>query len=143
MRPPTALEFPMTFHGWIWIFSATAHYNIFSYFHCNFTFSLVQSILKHVIAAIPASGQKVLPMMAKVLAHRLVNGRDNGRSAVDFLAKLSSIIASELPGAREELQSLQWKDLPLIPDVNEILEPSKYKNSETQRSVQNAIWSIN
>lgn len=69
--------------------------------------------------------------MAKVLAHKLVNdacdlqaAKENGRSAVDFLAKLSLIIASEVPGARDELQSLQWNDLPLIPVVKEIHEPS-------------------
>ncbi len=28
MRPPTSLKFPMTFHGWVWIFSGTAHYKI-------------------------------------------------------------------------------------------------------------------
>ncbi len=74
--------------------------------------------------------------MAKVLAHKLVNGsvdlqtaKENGQSAVEFLAKLSSVIALEVPGAREKLQSLQWKDLPLIPVVEEIHEPSKYKKN--------------
>ena len=70
--------------------------------------------------------------MAKILAHKLVSGsvdlqtaKENGRSAVDFLAKLSSIIALEVHGAREEIQTLQWKDLPLIPALKEIHEPSK------------------
>ena len=34
---------------------------------------MVQSILEHVVSAIPASGPKVLPM-AKVLSQNLVNG---------------------------------------------------------------------
>ena len=96
---------------------------------------MVQRILEHVISAIPASGPRVLPM-AKVLAYHLVNSscdletaKENGRSAVDFLANLSLIIASEVPGACEELQALQWKDLPLIPVVKEIHEPSKYGNN--------------
>ena len=93
---------------------------------------MIQRILEHVITAIPAAGPRVLPM-AKTLAYKLVDGscdlqtaKENGRSAIDFLAKLSSVIASEVPQAREELQSLQWKDLPLIPVVKEIHEPSKY-----------------
>ena len=93
---------------------------------------MIQRILEHVITALPAAGPRVLPM-AKALAYKLVDGscdlqaaKENGRSAIDFLAKLSSVIASEVPQAREELQALQWKDLPLIPVVKEIHEPSKY-----------------
>ena len=96
---------------------------------------MVQSILEHVVSAIPAAGPKVLPM-AKVLSKNLVNGscdlqtaKQNGQSAIDFLSKLSSIIALNVPAAVEDLQSLQWKDLPLIPVVDEIRKPSKFEQS--------------
>ena len=99
---------------------------------CHLTnFSLVQRILEHVVTAIPAAGPHVLPL-AKVLMDKLVvNSSDletaikNGQAAIFFLTKLSSIIALEVHQGREEVQTLQWKDLPLIPVVKEIHEPSK------------------
>ena len=94
-------------------------------------FSLVQQILEHVVTAIPAAGPQVLPL-AKVLMDKLVDNssdletaKENGRAAIVFLTKLSSIIALEVPQGREEVQALQWKDLPLIPVGKEIHEPSK------------------
>ena len=106
--------------------------------HISFTiscqlsnFSLVQQILEHVVTAIPAAGPHVLPL-AKVLMDKLVDNssdletaKKNGRAAIVFLTKLSSIIALEVPQGREEVQALQWKDLPLIPVGKEIHEPSK------------------
>ena len=106
--------------------------------HISFTiscqlsnFSLVQRILEHVVTAIPAAGPHVLPL-AKVLMDKLVDNssdldtaKKNGRAAIVFLTKLSSIIALEVPQGREEVQALQWKDLPLIPVGKEIHEPSK------------------
>ena len=96
---------------------------------------MIQRVLEHVVSAIPASGPKVLPM-AKVLSQNLVSGsrdlqtaKENGQSVIDFLSKLSSIIALNVPEASEDLQSLQWKDLPLIPVVDEIHKPSKFERS--------------
>jgi len=93
---------------------------------------LLQKILEHVITVIPASGFQVLPM-AKVLAHNLVKGsselqtaKENGQSAVDFLANLSSNIASAVPGAHADLKELPWRKLPLIPVSEEIKKPRKY-----------------
>jgi len=83
----------------------------------------------------PESGPKILPM-ATVLAHNLVHNSSDEEtaaedlhtgchSAIEFLAKLSSIIAIEVPGAREDLTSLQWRDLPSIPATSELHEASK------------------
>ena len=92
-------------------------------------FSLVQRILEHVITANPAAGPHVLPM-ARALVYMLVDNfsdletaKKNGRAAIDFLTKLSSIIALKVPQGRD--QALQWKDLPLIAVVKEIHESSK------------------
>ena len=98
----------------------------------RFPFSLVQKILEHVITVVPEAGLQVLPM-ATVLACNLVKAssdfeaaKENGQSAVVFIAKLSKIIAAEfkVPGASKDLKS--WKDLPLIPVKEEIKKPSEY-----------------
>lgn len=94
--------------------------------------SMVQQILEHVITAVPASGLQVLPM-AKVLAQNLVQGscssereaKESGLTAIEFLSKLCSIIASEVPGAKKDLDKLPWKELSLIPVTEEIFRPSK------------------
>ena len=92
--------------------------------------SMIQKILEHVITAVPASGLQVLPM-ATLLAQNLVKGsselekaKDNGLSAIEFLSKLLSILASEVPGARKDVETLPWKELPLIPVAQEIRKPS-------------------
>ena len=93
---------------------------------------MVQQILKHVITAVPASGLQVLPM-ATVLAQNLIKGscsseheaKESGLAAVEFLSKLCSIIASEVPGAQKDLDKLPWKELSLIPVTEEIFRPSK------------------
>ena len=93
---------------------------------------MVQQILEHVITAVPASGLQVLPM-AKVLAQNLVQGscsseceaKESGLTAIEFLSKLCSIIASEVPGAKKDLDKLPWKELSLIPVTEEIFRPSK------------------
>lgn len=97
-----------------------------------FPFSLAQKILEHVITVVPEAGLQVLPM-ATVLACNLVKAssdfeaaKENGQSAVVFIAELSKIIAAEVPGACKDLKVLSWKDLPLIPDEEEIKKPSKY-----------------
>lgn len=74
--------------------------------------------------------------MAMDLAHSLVHQScDVGttaedlhtgcHSAVEFLGKLSSIIAVEVPGAREDLKALHWRKRPLIPVKGELHEVSK------------------
>ena len=92
--------------------------------------SMIQKILEHVITAVPASGLQVLPM-ATLLTQNLVKGssdlekaKDNGLSAIEFLSKLLSILASEVPGARKDVETLPWKELPLIPVAQEICKPS-------------------
>lgn len=95
----------------------------------------VQRVLEHVMRVSPESGPKLLPM-ATDLAHSLVcNSSDEEtaaedlhtgcHSAIEFLAKLLSIIATEVPGAREDLKALQWRELPLIPVTTELHEASK------------------
>lgn len=92
---------------------------------------MVQKILEHVITVSPASGLQVLPM-ATALAHKLVKTSSdlqaalhNGQSAVNFLAKLLRITASNAPGACKDIKDLPWKELPLIPMAEEIKKPSK------------------
>jgi len=91
--------------------------------------------LEHVMRVSPEIGPTILPM-ATDLAHNLVrNSCDEEtaaedlhtgcHSAIEFLAKLSSIITVEVPGAREDLKALQWWDLPLIPVTTELHEASK------------------
>ena len=100
--------------------------------------SMVQQILEHVISAVPASGLQVLPM-AKVLAQNLVQGscssereaKESGLAAIEFLSKLCSIIASEVPGAKKDLDKLPWKELSLIPVTEEIFRPSKHTDQYT------------
>ena len=90
--------------------------------------SMVQQILEHVITAVPASGLQVLPM-ATVLAQNLVKS-----SCIEFLSKLCSIIASEVPGAQKDLDVLSWKELSLIPVTEEIFRPSK--DTDTPEDLQ-------
>ncbi|CAH3144169.1 unnamed protein product, partial [Porites lobata] len=93
--------------------------------------SMVQQILEHVITAVPASGLQVLPM-EKVLAQNLVQGscsseceaKESGLTAIEFLSKLCSLTASEVPGAKKDLDKLPWKELSLIPVTEEIFRPS-------------------
>ena len=108
-----------------------------------FLFSLVQKILEHVITAVPEAGLQVLPM-ATVLACNLVKAssdfeaaKENGQSAVLFIAKLSKIIAAEVPGACKDLKQLSWKDLPLIPDKEEIKKPSEYVLERYEKTEKN------
>ena len=70
--------------------------------------------------------------MARALVYKLVDNssdletaKKNGWAAIDFLTKLSSIIALKVPQGSEEVQALQWKDLPFIAVVKEIHEFSK------------------
>lgn len=98
--------------------------------------SMVQQILEHVITAVPASGLQVLPM-ATDLAHNLVRdsgssereAKESGHSAIAFLSKMCSIIASEVPGAQKDVDKLPWKELSLIPVTEEIFRPSKYTHT--------------
>ena len=77
---------------------------MFIIIECIFLFiyhSILQKILEHVITAVPASGPQVL-QMGKDLAHNLVMGsneleaKESGHSAIEFLSKLCSIIASKV-----------------------------------------------
>ena len=79
---------------------------------------MVQNVLVHVLKVSPSSGRRVLPM-AKVLAESLVNN-SCGQSAVDFLEKLSLMVAIAVPGAHQDLEALSWRELPLLPVSNEI-----------------------
>ena len=83
----------------------------------------------------PENGPTLLPM-AKDLAKSLVhNSSDEETAAVDphtgclsaieFLAKLSSIIALKVPGACKDLTALPWRDVPLIPESSELHEASE------------------
>ena len=80
----------------------------------------------------PSCGPTLLPI-ATDLAHCLVPNSSDEKTApedlhtgchyaIKFLAKLSSIIALEVPGAREDLKALPWRDLPLIPATDELHE---------------------
>lgn len=96
----------------------------------------VQRVLEHVIRVSPESGPTLLPM-ATDLAHSLVGNSSDEETAaakdlhtgchgaIEFLAKLSSIIAVKVPGACEDLTALQWRELPLIPVTTELHEASK------------------
>ena len=83
----------------------------------------------------PENGPKLLPM-ATDLAHSLVRNSSDEEtaaedlhtgchSAIEFLAKLSSIIAVEVPGAQEDITELKWRELPLIPVTAELHKASK------------------
>ena len=83
----------------------------------------------------PESGPTMLPMVTD-LAHNLVRNSSDEETtaedlrtgchvAIEFLAKLLSIIAVEVPGAREDLAALPWQELPLIPAKTELHEASE------------------
>lgn len=102
------------------------------YFVCT---CRVQRVLEHVMRVSPENGPTLLPM-ATDLAHSLVRNSSDDKpaaedlhtechSAIEFLAKLSSIIAVEVPGACEDITALQWRELPLIPVTTELHEASK------------------
>lgn len=102
------------------------------YFVCT---CRVQRVLEHVMRVSPENGPTLLPM-ATDLAHSLVCYSSDDKtaaedlhtechSAIEFLAKLSSIIAVEVPGACEDITALQWRELPLIPVTTELHEASK------------------
>ena len=73
---------------------------------------MVQNVLEHVLNVSPSSGRRVLPM-AKVLAENLVNS-SCGKSALDFLEKLSLMVAIAVPGVYADLEAFSWRDLPLL-----------------------------
>ena len=83
----------------------------------------------------PENGPTLLPMATDLAKHLVHSSSDEEtaaedlhtgcHSAIEFLAKLSSIIAVEVPGARKNLSALQWRDLPLIPVTTELHEASK------------------
>ena len=79
------------------------------------------------ISAVPQSGLQTLTL-AKNLADKYleVSSDDETTTVImDFLIQLSTIIASEVPGALKNIKELPWKQLPLIPDEEEIKNPSK------------------
>ena len=87
---------------------------------------MVQNIMVHVLGVSPASGPRVLPV-AKVVAESLLSS-SNGQAAIDFLEKLSMIIAVEFPGAHGDLDVLPWRELPLLP-VNEEIQRNTLSES--------------
>lgn len=86
---------------------------------------MVQNVLEHVLNVSPSSGRRVLPM-AKVLAESLVNS-SCGKSAVDFLEKLSLMVAIAVPGVHADLEAFSWRDLPLL-----LLSEEIHKDSTSQ-----------
>ena len=89
------------------------------------SFKVVQNVLEHVLNVSPSSGRRVLPM-AKVLAESLVNS-SCGKSAVDFLEKLSLMVAIAVPGVHADLEAFSWRDLPLL-----LLSEEIHKDSTSQ-----------
>ena len=86
---------------------------------------MVQNVLEHVLNVSPSSGRRVLPM-AKVLAESLVNS-SHGKSAVDFLEKLSLMVCIAVPGVQADLEAFSWRDLPLL-----LLSEEIHKDSTSQ-----------
>ncbi|CAH3130230.1 unnamed protein product [Pocillopora meandrina] len=91
------------------------------------SFKVVQNVLEHVLNVSPSSGRRVLPM-AKVLAESLVNS-SCGKSAVDFLEKLSLMVAIAVPGVHADLEAFSWRDLPLL-----LLSEEIHKDSTKTRT---------
>ncbi|XP_078352980.1 uncharacterized protein LOC144637775 isoform X2 [Oculina patagonica] len=96
----------------------------------------VKRVLEQIVRVSPSCGPTLLPM-AVDLAHSLVRVETGAedlhtgcKSAIEFLAKLSSIIAVEVPGAREDLKALHWKELPLIPERTELHETRMLKTDD-------------
>ena len=78
------------------------------------------------ISAVPQSGLQILTL-AKKLAYKqleVFSDSETPKVIVDFLIQLSTIIASEVPGARKDIKELPWKKLPLIPNEEEMKKPS-------------------
>ena len=79
------------------------------------------------VSAVPQSGLQILTL-AKNLAYKQLEVFSDSKTPkviVDFLIQLSTIIASEVPGAHKNIKQLPWKQLPLIPDEEQIKKPSK------------------
>ena len=79
------------------------------------------------VSAVPQSGLQILTL-AKNLAYKQLEVLSDSKTPkviVDFLIQLSTIIASEVPGAHKNIKQLPWKQLPLIPDEEQIKKPSK------------------
>ena len=80
------------------------------------------------VSAVPQSGLQILTL-AKKLAYKHLEVCSDGETPkviVDFLIQLSTIIASEVPGAHKDIKELPiWKKLPLIPNEEEMKKPSK------------------
>ena len=66
--------------------------------------------MEHVVPAVPQSGLQI-STFAKNLAYK-------------HLA-VSSDSASQVPGAHKDIKELPWKELPLIPNEEEMKKPSK------------------
>ena len=81
------------------------------------------------VSAVPQSGLQILTL-AKKLAYKHLEVCSDGETPkviVDFLIQLSTIIASEVPGAHKDIKELPWKELPLIPTEEEMKIPSTGK----------------
>ena len=79
------------------------------------------------VSAVPQSGLQILALAKNLAYKRLEVFSDSvtPKVIVDFLIQLSTIIASEVPGAHKNIKQLPWKQLPLIPDEEQIKKPSK------------------
>ena len=80
----------------------------------------------HVLKADPSCGQRVLAL-AKCLTTKMLEGaldldcaKKTGTLGFEFLFNLSSVVALKVPGAFNDLDSLGWRQLPLIPTEQEI-----------------------
>ena len=79
------------------------------------------------VSVVPQSGLQILTL-AKNLAYKHLEVSSDGETSkgiVDFLIQLSTIIASQVPGACKDIKELPWKELPLIPNEEEVKKPSK------------------
>ena len=104
---------------------------VFLFHHSSENCNLVRRFLEHMLNISPSCGRRVFSM-ATLLAKHLVttsqdheSAKESGQRAVDFLGKLGSILALYLPGALKHTDTLQWRELPLIPVAQEIRHVSK------------------
>lgn len=89
--------------------------------------TLLQKFLVFVLSANPSCGQRIMTL-AHSLATKMIDdhiAKESGKLACDFLFKLSSALALNVVGAFNDLGSLKWDQLPLIPTKEEMQHVSK------------------
>ena len=99
-------------------------------FICREIITQLQTFLRHVLETDPSCGQRVLNV-AKGLTNKIIQAATEldyancASGALEFVYKLSSILALSVPGAYGDLHSVGWHHLPLIPTKEEIHDYSK------------------